>query len=421
MINFKKNNSYKHQLFIVIVSLSFWVYLLGLEFISPINQDWLSSGDLSMYQISWNYFKNDIWRFPISLNPNFGIYAGGSLVFSDSIPILGIIFKTISKYLPSEFQYFSLWILLCIYLQLFFSFKILEKLTNDLSYSLVGSLFFCFATIFINRSAIHLGLSAHWLILLLFYVEILETRHRGILRIFVILLSCTIHFYFTIMMIILNFINQGSSFLFFLKRLVEIIKEMFVTYISLLILMYIIGYFSIQVQDGLGSGFGYYNMNLNSFFNPVGSNNFSDFNWSYFLSEQKKINGEKEGFAFLGVSGLIFFIILIFNLRYKKYEVIFNRYEFLAIFIIFFLLSISNNINLGEKNLISIPFNNWIYGMFSSIRASGRLIWPVYYLILIFGIFFVHKFFKNNKSYLILIFLFIIQIIDIHPGLLQYK
>ena len=189
MINFKKNNLYTYQLFIVIISLSFWVYLLGIKFISPINQDWLSSGDLSMYQISWNYFKNDIWRFPLSLNPNFGIYAGGSLVFSDSIPILGIIFKTISKYLPFEFQYFSSWILLCIYLQLFFSFKILHKLTNDPFYSLIGALFFCFATIFINRTAIHLGLSGHWLILFSFYIEILESRRQGILRIFVILLS----------------------------------------------------------------------------------------------------------------------------------------------------------------------------------------------------------------------------------------
>ena len=59
--------------------------------------------------------------------------------------------------------------------------------------------------------------------------------------------------------------------------------------------------------------------------------------------------------------------------------------------------------------------------MFGSIRASGRLIWPVYYLIFIFGIIFIYKYFKKKESYFVIIILFIIQIIDIHPGLLQYK
>ena len=105
----------KYQTFLIVVSITFFIYLLGLEFISPQNQDWLYSGDLSVYQIGWQYFRNDIWRFPLGLNPNFGIYAGGSIVFSDSIPILSIFFKLIKSYLPTNFQYFSTWILLCIY------------------------------------------------------------------------------------------------------------------------------------------------------------------------------------------------------------------------------------------------------------------------------------------------------------------
>ena len=196
----------KHQAFLVIVSITLFIYLLGLEFIGPLNQDWLSSGDLSMYQIGWKYFRNDIWRFPLGLNPNFGIYAGGSIVFSDTIPIFAIFFKIFDSYLPSAFQYFSIWILLCIYLQLFFSFKIIFKLTDDLFYSLIGSLFFCFATIFINRSAVHLSLTAQWLILFGFYIEILDTKYKSILRGFAIVLSCTIHFYFTIILTIFNFI-----------------------------------------------------------------------------------------------------------------------------------------------------------------------------------------------------------------------
>ena len=53
--------------------------------------------------------------------------------------------------------------------------------------------------------------------------------------------------------------------------------------------MFLVGYFTINVDDGLGWGYGYFNFNLNSFFNPSGSNYFASFNWSQFLPEQTNI------------------------------------------------------------------------------------------------------------------------------------
>ena len=117
-----------HHFFLILFSIILWVYFLGFDFIDPRNIDWLNSGDLSIYQIGWNFFRNDIWRFPIGSNPNFGIYYGGSIVFSDSLPLFAIFFKIFNSVLPEKFQYFSIWILVCIYLQLFFSFKIFYKI-----------------------------------------------------------------------------------------------------------------------------------------------------------------------------------------------------------------------------------------------------------------------------------------------------
>ena len=50
--------------------------------------------------------------------------------------------------------------------------------------------------------------------------------------------------------------------------------------------MYTIGYFSINLDDGLGWGYGYYNFNLNSFINPSGQNNIGSFSWSNFLTNK---------------------------------------------------------------------------------------------------------------------------------------
>ena len=168
----KKNIFYKYQFFIIIAAIFFSFYLLGFNYIKPTNVDWFNSKDLPVYQIGWNYFRDDIWRFPIGSNPNFGIYYQGSIVHSDSIPLFAIFFKIFNKFLPSNFQYFSLWILLSIYLQLFFSFKIIYKLSNKLIFSLISSLFFCISTILINRVGIHLALFGQWIILSAFYFEI---------------------------------------------------------------------------------------------------------------------------------------------------------------------------------------------------------------------------------------------------------
>ena len=102
----KKKHFILHQIIFISVSVLFWFYLLGPKYVNPLNQSWLYNGDLSIYQIGWKFFRDDIWRFPFGLNPNYGIYTGGSIVFSDSIPLLAFIFKIFKNFIPETFQYF---------------------------------------------------------------------------------------------------------------------------------------------------------------------------------------------------------------------------------------------------------------------------------------------------------------------------
>ena len=95
------------QIFFIIISLFFWIYLLGTDYIDPSNIEWLFLGDLPQAQLGWEFFRDDYWRFPFGSNPNYGIYFGGSIVFSDSIPIFAILFKLINFLLPENFQYFQ--------------------------------------------------------------------------------------------------------------------------------------------------------------------------------------------------------------------------------------------------------------------------------------------------------------------------
>ena len=416
----KKYSTFKYQIFLIITSISFCFYLLGPNYISPLNSEWLFSGDLSTYQLGWQFFKLDEWRFPLGINPNYGIYLNGSVVFSDSIPLFAIFFKIFKNFLPSEFQYFSIWILVCVYLQLYFSFKIIYKITNDLLYSAISSLFFGIATIFIHRSGIHLSLFGQWIILSFFYVELLD-KNKFYYKSLIILLSTTIHFYFTIILLIIFFIEKVIDYFRNKKLIKNILIQTLIVLFASLFLMYVIGYFSLNLDDGLGWGYGYYNFNLNSFFNPVGQTNISEVIWSNFLAKREFQNGQIEGFSYLGLSGFIFLIIFVFNMFNKRNNIIYSNIKIFTICMIFLILSTSNNIYFDQTSIIKIPLNNIFYGISSIIRASGRLIWPIYYLIFIVGIIFIYQNFQKKISLLIILILLLVQIVDISKGLNQYK
>ena len=128
------------------------VAVLGVENIAFQKTAWLyGNNDASFYQLGWYFFQNDIWRFPLGNNPNYGDGIASSIVYTDSIPILAFIFKLIKTFISGNFQYFSFWYFFCFYFQLFFSFKILKKFTNSDLYSLIGSIFFLIAPIFIFK------------------------------------------------------------------------------------------------------------------------------------------------------------------------------------------------------------------------------------------------------------------------------
>ena len=80
------------------ISFLFLISILGLDNISYQNTEWLHDGDESaINQLSWFFFKNDIWRFPLGSNPNYGGELGNSIVFTDLIPIFAFLFLSYNK------------------------------------------------------------------------------------------------------------------------------------------------------------------------------------------------------------------------------------------------------------------------------------------------------------------------------------
>ena len=84
----------KTNFFILLISLITAITILGTDFFLIANTQWIHaiSSDIAGQHSGWIFFKNDIWRFPLGSNPNFGDEFGNSIIFSDSIPILAFFF-----------------------------------------------------------------------------------------------------------------------------------------------------------------------------------------------------------------------------------------------------------------------------------------------------------------------------------------
>ena len=399
------------------------IYIFGFDYISFfINSSWLSTRDMTSDLISWQYFKNDTWRFPIGNNPNYGIDIASGIVFSGSIPFFCIIFKIFSNFLPSNFHFFNLWIFLCVFLQSYIAFLIIYNNTKNLTFSVIGSLFFLISPIFISQIMEHPALAGHWLILLGFYIE---RKKKLTKKTFywtaLISLSALIHFYFTIILLGIFFLFVINKYLinFDIKKLSS---QICIPTIFLLITMYIFGYFEVPFTDSLAYGYGIYKTNLASIISPIFHGQGGIVNWSLFLPEIPMTLQEKnEGFSYLGIGGIFLLLIGIFFIFSNFTEIKKSNYRpYFFIIILFSLFALTNRISFANVSLFEIDLPKYIYGIFSIVRASGRLFWVVYYLIFLGSIIIIYNKFSKKNSLYILLLLFSLQLVDISSGLKNY-
>ena len=407
------------------ISFFFLISIVGLENISVTSTEWLHQGnDSSLPQMAWFFFKNDIWRFPLGSNPNYGIELGSSIIFSDSIPILALIFKFFRFFLPENFQYISIWYFICFYLQLYFSYKILKKFTDSSIYSFVGSIFFLITPILIYKLLFVPALTGQWVLLFALYLGLTQKVDESkLLWFFLILLSSLINFYFLVMIIGSYSILRLANFNLKRKYIFQLLKDFVIIFPILILTMYAIGYFEIRIVDTLSLGFGRDKLNLLSIIDA--KNSVDNISFSWILPDINLSQGEEtEGYNFFGLGQiiLVFFAFYIF-FRKKYYDnlvLIKKAKEIKTFFIIslfFTLWALSTKISIGSITIIDIPLNKYIYGALSTVRPTGRLFWIVNYFLLIISLIIIFKCFNNKKSTTIILILLSIQIADTSVGL----
>ena len=413
----------KNILFLIIffvISLIFTFLLLGAENFSLKGYLYSKNYDLISDQLAFKFFINDQWHFPIGNNPNYGIDIGNSIVFSGAVPILSFLIKLIANFLPNNFQFISIWFVICFTLQLFFSYLIIKHFTKNNLYSFISSFFFIICPILLYRIPIHITLIAQWIILLCLYYELASTHliKKETFYSFIFPLSILIHFYFLPMLMITKYSFLLKDYLNH-RNIKKNFREILIPLISLLIVAYITGYFQISAFDAMGFGYGFYSFNLAGFIDPQIAKD--TINWSIIFKDIENTRGQSEGFSYLGLGGIILLIFFFINFFKNKESINQFKLPIIIIFSICIVLSISNIIYLGNDLIYEYELPKSIYGLLSITRASGRFIWIVYYLIIILGIIFIFQLFSDkNKSLIAIICILAIQLIDLSPALKYY-
>ena len=407
--------------YLVIAALSLLAFVLiyGYRIINPAYTDWLmGKGDLSQHYIGWQAFKNGSWLFPIGMTDQLAYPSHTSIIFTDSIPLFAVFFKLFRAILPTEFQYFGLWGILCFVLQGIFAVRLIQRFVPNRLYVILTSMLFVITPVMIFRMYMHTALAGQWLIL--FALDtFFENKTAGSRTIYLRwavlgLLCASTHLYFLLMC---GIILAGCC-------LEDVIRTRKLTRAIIIALCYLLvslvtvallGGFS-SSMDAANGGLGIFSWNLNSLINSQG--------WSRFLPGLPTYGvGQYEGFAYLGAGVFCLLALSLLaiavspkiraSIRARSSEVI----ALCAVFLVALVASVSPLVTLNDRLLFTISLPQFAEDLWAIFRATGRIGWIMVYLIMLGTVIISYRWINRRGAVVIAALVLCLQGYDMHEQL----
>ena len=396
-----------------ILGVIFFLLMFDVLLLEPTYYEWLLRLDPATQFIGWHFFRHESWHIPLGAANNYGMEMGGSIVYTDSIPLLAIAFKILNAVLPAKFQYFGIWMLVCFMAQGVFGWLLSGLLTSRVFERYVITVFFLISPIMVDRALGHYALMSHWVILgaLYLYLRRSNDSQAAVLWCVLLSLAAMIHAY-------LLYIGLAIWFAYLVHRIWidravtyrQGIKFTVATCGTVLFAMWIAGYFTIPVSDFSGGAtyYGRYAANLNSLWNPL---------WgSRFLPPLPVVPGsEAEGFNYLGFGILLMVPIVVTVLlrSYRSWAVLRAYVPLIGVSLVLWVMALSNQIAWGPNVLITIPLPQFVLEMLAIVRGSGRLLWVAHYGIVLVVLGVTVRHFKPKVAALLLTLSLTFQVVDL--------
>jgi hypothetical protein len=288
---------------------TFFVAAFGVRLLDPRYIDWLLWGDPAANYLGWAFFRNDPWGFPLAQVRSYGEGFASSIVFSDSIPWLAIVFKALRGLLSEPFQYFGLWIATSFTLQGGVGFVLARKLGADrIAAALIAGLLLISPPL-LNRLTGHYALTAQWVLLAALGLCLFGRtvrRFYGWMALIAMLVAT--QFYLAVMVMALWFADLVKAWLHREADRRALAAFFGATLAVTLGVMAACGYFLVD-RAGTGADMvGFYRLNAVSLVNSEGL-------WSRVLPKIPAGFGDYEGFAYLGLGWMAATLLAIARAR----------------------------------------------------------------------------------------------------------
>jgi len=405
----KGNNIFLAALPLIMGTAAFFL-VVGPNALSPTNIAWLDRGDPANHYLGWLFFRNSAWSFPVGLNPSYGLEFGNAIVYTDSNPLLAILCKLFAPLLPDAFQYFGIWLLACFVLQAWFGWKLLGLITDSIAVRVLGAGLFVFAPPMLWRLKGHLSLVGHFFVVAALYLALVPELKRRLLAWGALLTTASlVHAYLLVMVASLWIADLAWKTLKRKLSLRQMIIELLAMVLACGITCWQAGYFSVGL-GAIGEDYGFFHMNLLSLFDASG--------WSYVLNDIPEVEGEYEGFNFLGL-GVIFLLVYAlpgmlagsFGLKEKI-----RRFPALLVVLAgLTVYAVSNRVGFGLF-WFEYPLPDLVLQAANVFRSSGRVFWPVFYAILFVVIYCIIRGNNHRRTVVLLGLALLIQIADTRAG-----
>jgi hypothetical protein len=389
-----------------------YLAVVGASALVPTNVGWLrEKPDSLTHYLGWMFFRRSPWSMPIGLNPDYGLELGSSILYTDSIPLFALLFKPLSPWLPEQFQYTGMWLLACFLLQALFGWLLVGLATPRSALRLAGCALFVFAPPMLWRLAGHWALVGQWTILAALTLALRPGRRRQVA--YWVLLEAAaglVHVYLLAMVTGIWIAAWAGDVWTFKRRLRVLALELALVPIAVVTALWQAGLFALAAGKRM-EGFGVYRFNLVAPINPAG--------WSRVLPDIPWKEGDYEGFAFLGL-GVLLSCVVALHAAYRLCASgsVRLRREWLLLGLVllgFAVFAASNKVGVGlDDYRYTLPA--WLAWPAGTLRASGRLVWPAFYALLLAVVALIVRAYPARVSFALLTVVVATQVVDTSKG-----
>jgi hypothetical protein len=394
--------------------------VLGPVPLNPRNIHWLTWDPVTSH-IGWELFRQDPhFHWPLTYTDRVGYPQGESVALMDVNALLAVLLKLLSPVLPEPFQYMGLEVVLASTLQFFFALRLFRLLIGrGLAIGALCSAFFLLSPPLTFRMVGHYALTNHWLLTAAIFLFFLSWRaeeyslRRAMIAVFALAgTSVAINPYLAFqVLIILSASLIGLAW----QRRINIVRALAaisILGVESLGVAYAFGFF-IPGGRGYGSsGYRYYSMNLVGPFDPY------KFRSILFHQRGEFTRGQYEGFCYLGAGIICLSVVVLILLLLHRQKWVRVKGEHIGSLLIWCvpltLMAASTKITLGSHLIIDLDPRQRLTPMFAVLRASGRLFWAPYYLILTAVLAAPFFLLRRTWASVLVACALIVQVIDTH-------